>query len=333
MTNALSEYLDETDGLGGSSWSSLNSDLSGYSFVIQDGFASQMPRSILPDYGDNKEQYLRKPQYPVSRPQSLAPPGFSVPSRDPPPGFSSSERTSRLPRVSSGTCLANASPFSSTLLQPCPTRLNGSLENANLSDPAILTCGKGQQPYGFKTPGFEMRPTGSPGLSALDDESRFWLMMSQSTAAHPNSKFSKMLSGVDDIYGLHPRLVDQHQNYDPSFFTPTSQQKYVNGHISNTNGYQYGLGEVPRKGEVGMTELQRNERLGGVNKYFPSYGELMFSSADVYSRVFRYVPDVCSDVQTCPLFAFDMLMVGSCYVVPAGTYSRSRAPLDHTWCY
>ncbi|KAL0298627.1 UNVERIFIED_CONTAM: hypothetical protein Sradi_6522500 [Sesamum radiatum] len=309
MTNALSEYLDETDGLGGSSWSSLNSDLSGYSFVIQDGFASQMPRSILPDYGDNKEQYMRKPQYPVSRPQSLAPPGFSMPSRDPPPGFPSSERTSRLPRASSGTRLANASPFSSTLLQPCLTRLNGSLENANLSDPAILTCGKGQQqPYGFKSPGFEMRPTGTPGLSALDDESRFWLMMSQSTAAHPNSKFSKMfasqnllmqqelshsshmgngLSGVDDIYGLHPRLFDQHQNYDPSFFTPTSQQKYVNGHISDTNGYKHGLGEVPRKGEVGITELQRNERLEGVNKYFPSYGELMFNSADVYSRVFR----------------------------------------------
>ncbi|KAL0289714.1 UNVERIFIED_CONTAM: General negative regulator of transcription subunit [Sesamum calycinum] len=132
MTNALSEYLDETDGLGGSSWSSLNSDLSGYSFVIQDGFASQMPRSILPDYGDNKEQYMRKPQYPVSRPQSLAPPGFSMPSRDPPPGFPSSERTSRLPRASSGTRLANASPFSSTLLQPCLTRLNGSLENAIL---------------------------------------------------------------------------------------------------------------------------------------------------------------------------------------------------------
>ncbi|XP_011077033.1 uncharacterized protein LOC105161135 [Sesamum indicum] len=305
MTNASSELLDETDGLGGSSWSSLNSDLSGYSFIKQDGFASQMPRSILPDYGDNKEQYLCKPQYPVSRPQSLAPPGFSVPSRDPPPGFSSSERTSRLPRVSSGCRLANASPFSSTLLQPSPTRLSGSLENANLSSPAILTCGKGQQTYGFTTPGFEMRPTGVPSLSALDDESRFWLMMSQSTSAHPNSKFSKMfatqtplmqqqlshsshmgngLSGADDVYGLHPRLVDQHQNYNPSFFTPTSQQKYANGRISNTNGHQHRLDEVPRNSE---TELQRKERLGGVNKYFPSYGELMFSSADVYSRVFR----------------------------------------------
>lgn len=64
MPNGLSELLDEADGLGGSSWSSLNSDQSGYSFVKQDGFASQMAASILPEYGENKDQYSCKPQYP-----------------------------------------------------------------------------------------------------------------------------------------------------------------------------------------------------------------------------------------------------------------------------
>lgn len=64
MPNGLSELLDEADGMGGSSWSSLNSDQSGYSFAKQDGFASQVAASILPEYGDNKEQYLYKPQYP-----------------------------------------------------------------------------------------------------------------------------------------------------------------------------------------------------------------------------------------------------------------------------
>lgn len=64
MPNGLSELLDEADGLGGSSWSSLNSDQSGYSFAKQDGFASQVAASILPEYGDNKETYLCKPQYP-----------------------------------------------------------------------------------------------------------------------------------------------------------------------------------------------------------------------------------------------------------------------------
>lgn len=64
MPTGLPEILDEADGLGGSSWSSLNSDQSGYSFAKQDGFGCQVAGSILPDYGDNKESYLCKPQYP-----------------------------------------------------------------------------------------------------------------------------------------------------------------------------------------------------------------------------------------------------------------------------
>lgn len=65
MPSGLSEILDEADGLGGSSWSSLNSDQSGYSLAKHDGFGSQVAGgSILPEYGDNKEPYLSKPQYP-----------------------------------------------------------------------------------------------------------------------------------------------------------------------------------------------------------------------------------------------------------------------------
>lgn len=64
MPNGLSEILDDADRMGCSSWSSLNSDQSGYSYVKQDGFASQMAASVLSDYGDNKEQYFCKPQYP-----------------------------------------------------------------------------------------------------------------------------------------------------------------------------------------------------------------------------------------------------------------------------
>ncbi|KAI3459024.1 hypothetical protein Pfo_015687 [Paulownia fortunei] len=297
MPKGLSELLDETDGLGGSSWSSLNSDQSEYSFVKQEGFASQMAGSILPEYGDNKEQYLCKPQYPVSRAQSLAPPGFSVPSRDPPPGFSTSGRTGCLPRASSGSGLANASSFPTTLLQPSSTRLSSSTDDVDFFDPALLSCSKGKRTNGFKNPSFEMGPTGTPWLSAFEDESRLWLLMQQSASAHQDPKFSQMfapqtppiqqelsytghmgngLSGLDDIY--------EHQKCDPSFFTQMSQQTYAIGHISNTNGYRHSLDEVQHKGEVGMTELQMNERLGV--KYFPGYGDLMFNSSDVYTRVF-----------------------------------------------
>lgn len=46
----------------------------------------------------------------VNRAQTLAPPGFSMPSRDPPPGFSNGDRTGCLPRPSSGSCLDSLSP-------------------------------------------------------------------------------------------------------------------------------------------------------------------------------------------------------------------------------
>ncbi|KAK6136307.1 hypothetical protein DH2020_029971 [Rehmannia glutinosa] len=150
MPKGLSEFLDETDGLGGSSWSSGNSDQSGYSFVKQEGFANQMAESILPEYGNKKEQYLCKPQYPVSRPQNLAPPGFSVPSRDPPPGFSTSGRMGCLSRprlVCIG--LANASSFPSTFLQPSSTRLNSSINDVDFFDPTLLNCSKGHMGNGL----------------------------------------------------------------------------------------------------------------------------------------------------------------------------------------
>ncbi|KAL8544437.1 hypothetical protein ACS0TY_004841 [Phlomoides rotata] len=290
MPNGLSEILDDADRMGCSSWSSLNSDQSGYSFVKQDGFASQMAASVLPDYGDNKEPYFSKPQYPVIRSQTLAPPGFSMPSRDPPPGFSAGDRTA-LPHPSSGGRLANTPSFSSSLFQSSPNR---HVEDADFFDPAILRAGTANQMNGFNNTAF--------------DDPRLWLLMQQPSAStHQDSQFSQFytpkvpspqlemsyadihkangLSGLDNsTYGLSSRLIREQQNCDPSFFTQTPQQKYANTLVSNSNTYLRGLDEVQHKGDGGMTELHRNQRLGV--DYFPGYGDLMFSSGDVYTRVF-----------------------------------------------
>ncbi|KAL6565342.1 hypothetical protein OROGR_002293 [Orobanche gracilis] len=303
MTKGLSDFLDETDGLGGSSWSSLNSNQSGCSFVKQERCANHMAGSILPEHGDIKEQYLCKPQYPGSRSRSLAPPGFSVPSRDPLPGFSTSGRPGCLSCASSGTGLSNCSPFPNTSPQP---RLNSSTVDTNLFDPSLLHCNKGDQPNRFRNPGYENRPTSNPRLNGYDDESRLWLYMQQSANTHQDPRYSHIfgaqnppaqqelsykahvgngLSGLDNMYVLSPRLVNEHQNYNQSFFTQISQQTYANGHIPNINGYRHNnVDEVQRnKGELGMTE--RSEKLGV--DYFPGYnGDLMFNSSDVYARVF-----------------------------------------------
>ncbi|PIN21802.1 MOT2 transcription factor [Handroanthus impetiginosus] len=281
----LSKLLDESDSRRDSSWKSLNSDQSGYSFIKQDGFASQLAGSILPDYWANQE---RKPQYPVSRAQSLGPPGFLVPSRDPPPGFSTHERTGCLARPSSDSRLFNTSSIPSTLLQPSPPGYSSSsIDGVDYFYHAISNRVKYKPTNGLIIPGIEMRQASTPRQSAFEDNSRLWCMMKE-TSVLQDPKFSRMslqqtpqiqqepsytthkengLSCPDDMYGLSSRLVDQLQNYDASIFTQKSHLKYANGNVSNTNGYWHSLEEVQHKGQVGMTEFQRNERLGA-NKYF-----------------------------------------------------------------
>ncbi|KZV24286.1 hypothetical protein F511_01768 [Dorcoceras hygrometricum] len=305
-TNDASEFCDETRGLnGGSSWNTLNSDQSAYSYFKSDGFGSHVAGSVLRDFGDNKEHYLRKPQYTAllsgTRAQSLAPPGFAVPSRDPPPGFSASERTGNgMSRIPSGSPLVNSDTLSSTFLQLPSTEFSSSTDNVNFINSAVLTCGVVKPMNGQKIPGFEMKL--APNRSAYEDDKKLWVMMQQqSLSAHKDSKLNQLFAlqtpsllhefghtnhmgnelSLDHIYGLPSRLVDQHQNYVTSSLTQLSQQKYANGHLSNTNGYhRHSFDDFQRKSDMPMTELGRNERLG-VNKYFPGYGDLMFSSGDV----------------------------------------------------
>lgn len=202
-----------------------------------------------------------------------------------------------------GGRLANASSFPSSLFQPSSVRQQGSsFDDADFFHREILPNGKSNQTNGFHNTMFEARPPSSnPGLNSFEDESRLWLLMQQSaSAAHqdPNNNFSQMFApqippSQQDLSfsGLQPRLVDEHQNRDHhlSFFSQMPKQKYANGngHMTNTNGgYIHNMNEVQHKREVGLTaEVQRNERLG-VN-YFSGYGgDLMFSSGDVYTRVF-----------------------------------------------
>ncbi|XP_020547264.1 uncharacterized protein LOC105180209 isoform X2 [Sesamum indicum] len=302
LPNGLPELLGETD----SSWKSLTGDQARYSVGKQEAFASYRG-SMLPHYGHNKEQYLCKPQYPVTRAQCLGPPGFSVPSRDPPPGFSTCDRTDCLARPSSGSCLVNASSSPKTLLRPPSTGFGRSFGAVDILDPAILSCVKGKLTNRLKSPGFDRRQAGTGRLSTFEDESRLWPLMKQSTSACQDSKFSHVFvqqtpsvqqepsytshmekncfSGLDDIYGLPSRLVDQVQDYDACCLAQMSQLKSSNGCISNTNCYWQSLDEVQHRGEMCMRDPQRNERFG-VNNYFPGYGDLMFSSGDIYTKVF-----------------------------------------------
>ncbi|KAL0417771.1 UNVERIFIED_CONTAM: hypothetical protein Sradi_1190600 [Sesamum radiatum] len=87
----------------------------------------------------------------VSRSQISAPPGFSVPSRVPPPGFRSHERTEQILESLSGNHILDAASLLRNQYQTPSsgnTFGNGDIE---FMDPAILAVGKGTLPGGIST--------------------------------------------------------------------------------------------------------------------------------------------------------------------------------------
>ncbi|KAK3001502.1 hypothetical protein RJ639_021748 [Escallonia herrerae] len=312
---------DGTDGRDASSWNSYNSDYLGYSFAKPEGLTSQPtlsnssfnkgqePKkySVLQDSSlvENKEQYLHKPQYHVSRAQTLAPPGFSLPS--PPPGFPACERADQGFRATAGSRLTSS--LSSNHYRTPSTGNSSNTSDVDLVDPAILLVGRGKPTSnGSVNSGLDMMSAYATQPSAYEGEARHWLLtqqsalthhdqtfpqtyMQQTPAAHQEFRYSGRVgdgfSSWDDnsTYGISTRLMDQRQTHDPSFLQ-FSQHKYTNGHVSN--GFQAGPGEAQRRNDLGMSEFQRNERLG-LNNFYPGYGDLMYqmpSTGDVYTRVF-----------------------------------------------
>ncbi|KAF5947989.1 hypothetical protein HYC85_013946 [Camellia sinensis] len=235
--------------------------------------------------------------------QSSTPPGFSVPSRQPPPGFSTCERTNQVVNATSGIHLVKMTSLPNN--QYCaPSAENINTCDFDFIDPAILAVRGDKATYGLDNSGLEMRPTSTPQLT-YEDEARLWILMQQSASAHQDPKFSSIFmqdssfthqemrfsghigngfSPMGDTYSISSRLMDQHQTYDPSPLMQLSQQKYGNGQLSNC--YRSGLDAFRLGSEVSMTEIQRNEILG-LNKLFPGYGDLMSqtpSSGDVYNK-------------------------------------------------
>ncbi|KAL3520651.1 hypothetical protein ACH5RR_018800 [Cinchona calisaya] len=286
----LTELLNETDDQHNSSWNSYTSGESGFSFAKQVGFGGQVA-NFQPSYNNLgqvspnstiKEHYLSKP---ACRSPTIAPPGFSVPSREAPPGFSAYEKTGGLPRTSSGSFI-NTSSLPSTLLQ-------------------MPLAGEGKPTNGLNISGLNTRAAFNQHIDAFDNETRLWLLMQQQATANQDSKYSQSfaqqtpvhqdtmfpghagveLSTLSDLYGYSSRLIEC-QSYDSSSFAQFSQQKFGNGHL--LNGFQHNLDEAHRRNEVAIAEHQRSEKLG-LNKYFSGYGDLTFqmaSSGDVYTRVF-----------------------------------------------
>ncbi|KAG6432882.1 hypothetical protein SASPL_104472 [Salvia splendens] len=226
----------------------------------------------------------------ISRPQVLAPPGFSVPSRTPPPGFTSQDRITQI-FDGSGNHLDDSSSLLRHSYQTPP--LSNTISNGDVEfiDPVILAVGKGLLPGSINNSGLDdVRARYSSQLSTYE-EAKFLLILQRSFPSHQNQKFSSMdenLSPLGDAYSISSRVLEKTLANNMSPLSQFSFPQSRNGLISN--GQWDGWNELQAGNNFGMSELLRNERLG-YNKFYGSYEDSkirMPSSGSLYNGTYGY---------------------------------------------
>ncbi|XP_039163744.1 uncharacterized protein LOC104432833 isoform X2 [Eucalyptus grandis] len=217
-----------------------------------------------------------------SRSQISAPPGFSVPNKAPPPGFSSHERTDR----NFDTYLGNHLPDINLLRNSYQTQPNASVNSTGdieFMDPAILAVGRGTIQGGFNSPSFDLGSL-SQQLNTLDSDAGHNLLMKRSFPAHSNLRYetSAGYASLNNSFDIASRIFDQSQMGNVSSYTQLSLQR------SMSNGRWSGRNTIPGGDGVVMAELLRNERLG-INKICDSLENQKYcmpSSGDLCNRSF-----------------------------------------------
>ncbi|CAL0321917.1 unnamed protein product [Lupinus luteus] len=262
-------------------------DVSLGKFGIANGFhASSLEESEILRNG-HLLAFSNKPSV-VSRSQISAPPGFSVPSRLPPPGFSFNERMGQAVDSLSGNRLLNPSSLRSNSYQTSSTVNNGGAGDIEFMDPAILAVGKGRLHGALISPLSDMRSNYPPQLNYFENEARHQIPMQRSFSPQQNLRFSEFennFSMLGDSYGISSRL-DQSQIGNMASYPQLSMQQSRNAALSN--GQWDAWNEVESGNTMDMAELLRNERLG-LNKSYKGYDDSKYrmpNSADLYKRTF-----------------------------------------------
>ncbi|KAL8146207.1 hypothetical protein AgCh_004086 [Apium graveolens] len=226
-------------------------------------------------------------RFSVSRAPVTAPPGFSGPTRAPPPGFTSFERMEQTFDINSGNHVLNNSSFSRNPIQS-PSTFNDSI-NAEIEfiDPAIMAVGKGRLPGGLNSPGVDTRSTYPTQMSNYENEARLQLLMQRSLSQQQNPRYVEMedsFSSHPDNYGWPPRMLEQALANNGSQYSPFGLPQSRNQLVSSGNWD--GWNEVQSRNGLAAAEFLRSERLG-VNKYFTGYQDSKYrisSSGDLYNQ-------------------------------------------------
>ncbi|KAK7262378.1 hypothetical protein RJT34_29949 [Clitoria ternatea] len=224
----------------------------------------------------------------ISRAQVSAPPGFSVPSRPPPPGFSSHERVEQaFDSVSGNSLIDQYSLLRNSYQTPSAGNVGGAGDIECL-DPAILAVGKGRLQGGLNSPALDMRSNFMPQLNYFENDARLQLLMQRSLAPQQNHRFSEIgnaFTQLGDSYGVSSRL-EQSQVSNLGQFPQLSLHQSTNAVLSN--GQWDGWSEVQGGNGMSVAELLRNERLG-FNKFYSGFDDSKFrmpNSGDLYNRTY-----------------------------------------------
>ncbi|XP_020422134.1 uncharacterized protein LOC18772725 isoform X1 [Prunus persica] len=241
--------------------------------------------SALSDLMDKKgsfvdlesNKFLRIPSYasskvPVTEAPSSVPPGFSVPSRAPPPGFPSHLSSRRVNQAFDSSV--------NHLLQPSciSTGNSGNTGDVKNNGQAILEVGEG-----ILARGLSRRATLSQFNTSEPDARRH--LMRQQTSTQQNlgfqDHFSTRYSSLNDAHRISPQHPDQFQPNNTSSFVQSSTQQLSDMHVSNSHWAQWN--EVRSVSDLGISDLLRNDRLGFTN-LIPCY-ENMKSPAGCFSHL------------------------------------------------
>ncbi|XP_071933474.1 uncharacterized protein [Coffea arabica] len=240
-----------------------------------------------PDIFASSHSLFTSSKLPVSRSQVSAPPGFSTPSRAPPPGFMSHERIDQTCTSFSGHPMLDTSTLRNQYqpMQPGNVMSNGDIE---FMDPAILAVGKGRLPDSLSSSGLDMRSSFSPQLNTLEDNTRIQLLMQRSLSAHQNHRLDDMGDAFSfaDSFRSPSRLMEQSMVNNISPYSQVSLPQSRNPLMSN--GHWDGWNDVQSANNLGMAELLRPERLG-FNKFYTGYEDSklrMPSQGDLYNRTY-----------------------------------------------
>ncbi|KAM0953252.1 putative transcription factor C3H family [Dioscorea sansibarensis] len=218
-----------------------------------------------------------------SRAKISAPPGFSVRSKAPPPGFSSHDRFDLAHDMQYSENYLNSISLSNQY-QPHITENTSDVE---FYDPAILAVGKGRVPLGVNNSGVGLPLAYPVQTSTSETDPRLQLLLQQPIAAQQDLRipdhFADRFFLSNDSY--MPSRILAHNTSSISPLAPMSFQQPRTPHVQNQwNGWT----DVQAGNGIVIADILRNESFG-LHNYFPGNDEHKFhvpSAADLYNRSF-----------------------------------------------